>query len=256
VRHYNARNDPLANATRKLVVWTRVLAGAAVVSLIVAGVSLCAAFLQWGALRRADDTTREAFTAVQRAFVTVGDLAIAPVVGDQGKTDLWQVTPIIENSGNTPTKNLRYLFSTSIADAKYFKDAPYINLVCAGGIPISNLVPDFNHVVIGPKSKLPTTFFNAPGVSSGTVEQVRAGNSFVIVQGVIRYDDILSDTAHHITRSCFLFDRRQTIIKPDDPLSFSMCSLYNCADEECEREERERPERLIKLGKPWTDECH
>jgi hypothetical protein len=64
--------------------------------------------------------SREAYTSVQRAFVFVKELQFTTRTGTDplnpgNYPELWWFSPIIENSGNTPTKSLQVLFIASCA---------------------------------------------------------------------------------------------------------------------------------------------
>jgi hypothetical protein len=70
-------------------------------------------YWQWSAMTESNKINREAFTSVQRAFVTVASfdtpVRLSEIPGkpsEQFKT--WWFIPNIKNSGNTPTKNMKY----------------------------------------------------------------------------------------------------------------------------------------------------
>ena len=50
------------------------------------------------------ETNREALTSVQRAFVVFRSFSATPVHRQSTNLDTWEVAPIIDNSGNTPTR--------------------------------------------------------------------------------------------------------------------------------------------------------
>src|SRR5437868_2262772 len=70
----------------------------------------CTANNQLAALIEGNRINREAFTAVQRAFIVVSPNShqIAPMPGTSENGAL-VFTPIIKNSGNTPTKDLEII---------------------------------------------------------------------------------------------------------------------------------------------------
>src|SRR5438552_18731965 len=57
---------------------------------------------------RTDETTREALVSVQRAFVFPRTIELVPTKNDAGDAVVsWFFYPVWENSGNTPTIDLR-----------------------------------------------------------------------------------------------------------------------------------------------------
>jgi len=65
------------------------------------------------------------------------------------------------------------------------------------------------------------------------------GKKFLYYAGRADYQDIFDDTVMHKTMFCFQLVIEHNIEK-GQRLSGAMCPVFNCADEECERQQRER----------------
>jgi hypothetical protein len=179
--------------------------------------------------------TREAFVADKRAFVfakgIVGIYEADPVSGHFN----WRVAPVWENSGDTPTRDLR------IYTDGWFSNAP---------IPA-----DFNFNTITPPVQ-PANGLLGPKVSNNggqyphfphqaaltpqDILDVQTGRKFFYVWRWARYRDILPDTPEHITRFCWrvLFTGSPFAFNPlVNANGVTVSNHYenrgNCTDEEC-----------------------
>jgi hypothetical protein len=217
----NERN--MVRATQRLSYFTAAL-------VIVAILSFVASLLQWDAIRSSDKTTRESFALVQRAFITVKELKFTPHHGDNNKIVSWSYSPVIENSGSTPTKNLEFITASglgskgTIGEANEF--APDPDTMFERGYKIRS--------IIGPHAI--GDFFNdrTKGIPLIAFEKIQDGGVFQVVLGSIHYKDIFDDEKIHITKYCFII-----LVLRDDagviiPRSIR-CERWNCADEECDK---------------------
>jgi hypothetical protein len=163
-----------------------------------------------------------AYTAVQRAFITMGDLRIEKTpdlipgpIGSKGvaATYYWKLTPVAQNSGNTPTR-----FASALALAT----SPPVELV--GGFPgqavvgsrydslVQPINPDMFNVfppiklIIGPHSSAPIGGNGIPieGLKSFHEVQTSKGVGWYIY-GVIHYFDLFPHTSEHVTKYCYDF---------------------------------------------------
>jgi hypothetical protein len=232
-------SDPLVNVTRKLVIWTRVIA-------VVGVLSICAAVLQWRALLRTDETTRESFSAVQRAFITVTDVSVSRGNPDRypggiQQSKFWMIGPIIENSGNTPTEHLRWMNALSVTlSPEQDADKVAVDIEKNASADPS----PWNYGILGPKAKMTLDYAGNPAflsdqVISGLPELDRK-NGKILWQGVIRYHDIFPDTPEHLTKFCYFVRADRADAEGNGRIGtpyLTQCGGHtNCADDECKQE--------------------
>ena len=213
----------LETVTNKLVIWTRVLA-------VVGIFSLFASVLQWCALLRTDETTRESFTAVQRAFVNVsehkiekGKILPGPPGNPGTKESAWWFTPMIQNTGNTPTKNMHFL-PIAWCGPPGFSLGPMQAFGCEA-TPLLPTDPDnffqdrsTGHAVLGPHSIIPIggVGIPVPAIESLGIAQRTTGGEWFIF-GVIHYNDILPYTREHVTKYCFVINANNFVLGEIQP---------------------------------------
>jgi hypothetical protein len=186
--------------------------------------------------RESNEISRTAYTATQRAFVTVTDVKLVPSFQETGDVDIWHFAPIIENSGNTPTKNLRYLTGSGVqavgTDAQTFARNVFSSLKHSG-LPSSVFRSGLPRAVLGPKTQMSVHSYTG-GMGEQVMNPVWSGNGVAVAAGFVEYDDVFSSTDHHVTEYCFIIGPQS---KPKDTsVTFTLCQNHNCADEECEHE--------------------
>jgi hypothetical protein len=183
-------------------------------------------------IRQTAEATKESFAAVQRAFVTAKQLGwdgdIAPT------NELFYF--VLENSGNTPTRNLEVYVSFQF-DINEINSPPSPNRVrpiFAPDDPIpyfESVKRDFppQPVVIAPKGLVPINFGGPTKSQLDNMAKVRADG---YVFGVAYYDDVFKDSTRHTSKFCFVVQP----VKDGDrtKLVSGLCQHWNCADEECE----------------------
>src|SRR5438552_14470530 len=83
------------------------------ITLLVATITMVAviyyAFIarrQWEASIEANKTAARGFVSTQRPYVNVTGLDITPIPDTAGRLAFWRISPVVQNSGNTPTRNL------------------------------------------------------------------------------------------------------------------------------------------------------
>jgi hypothetical protein len=190
-------------------------------------VAACVGIAQWNALKRTDESTRESFTAVQRAFVFGKELII---VHDTGILGYWRFAVAVQNSGNTPTKAMDYMTISDSAPPidpedvfrrtpKYvYGVEPSINYRRSGDL----LGPRDDFVLVGSETGLPQS----------AVAQMADSRTDYYVRGVIHYRDVFRDTPEHITKFCYAaipYKSGQEV-----KVRYERCLYWNCADEDCE----------------------
>lgn len=196
---------------------TVVIAVATIVTIVVAGLQLCA-------LWQAEATTR----SIQRPFVTASKLSI-----EYDGKGYWFFRVLAQNSGNTPTKNLRYILTASQSPSDpgpIFNDPP-------GDVSIFRSI-------IGPKTT--TNILGLSGLPATTIEKLANGRSNWYLYGVFHYQDWFNDRSHYATKFCFA---AIPFIEGDKVrVSYEPCIYWNCADDECETDSREYQRELKKLN--------
>jgi hypothetical protein len=184
---------------------------------------------------------REAFVSTQRAFITVSQVKIEMrdglVPGETGKpgtkVQYWWFTPEIENSGNTPTKNLRYRPIASCGP-RALALGPKQAFYCPTDISGPEDPDDPSHdtlvpakSVLGPHAKIP---IGGVGVLPGFLQEISNTGFKWYIYGSIHYNDIFVNSESHVTKYCFGISLTDlTEMKP----GYGLCEHWNCADDEC-----------------------
>lgn len=172
------------------------------------------------------DSANQTNIATQRAFVVVNGLEIK-----RGDDDVWNITPIIKNSGNTPTKGMIY---TGIFVQLLGERGPIFNnnivLPNTPGDPASVFYELGFHddgqglVVLGPQAVLPFSP-SKQILSQSMIDRMKnLGYTKFIGSGAIVYSDIFPHSKRHITKYCYT----ATTEGVD-----GVCGHWNCADDEC-----------------------
>jgi len=208
------------------------------VIMIATVVNVCVAARQWQAMLKSNSISREAYTTVQRAFVTVRKLDFISFKDAGGKITAWAYAPIIKNSGTTPTQNFEYVFGSAGFSNQGFENVT--NVISDQKFDPERLFERGYKTksIVGPQD----TFDIAQppeGIPNSAFGSINSGDVFQVVIGTIHYDDIFSNTPHHRTMYCFVIrtNRDQTgSIVP----SAVRCPRWNCAGDECKEQEGEK----------------
>jgi len=220
-------------------------------------------------------TTRESYTTTQRAFVTVSGVEAHST--PRGSDPLFMMTPIIENSGATPTNRLEYSYSigpVGMRPTPWLKEFyPGVKVPLAPSDPeflfkmmmdAREKVPNFTNDdfprrdIVGPKSRISV---DSPSIqlAESNIKCYSAMGLEYVISGVIQYYDIFPKSPMHQTKFCF-------IIYPSTDSSgvfqprYSHCSHWNCADDECKIDEasyyRDVSAAFAKAGKSMPPDFH
>ena len=105
---------------------------------------------------QANEISRQSFSAVQRAFITVTDVSVHRGSADRfpggvPQNKFWMILPIIENSGNTPTVNLCWMNALSITTGP--EQNPDVFAVDIEKSSSADPSP-WNYGILGPKAKM------------------------------------------------------------------------------------------------------
>jgi hypothetical protein len=199
---------------------------------------------QIAASQQANEISRQSFSAVQRAFITVTDVSVRRGSADRypggiPQNQFWMILPTIENSGNTPTVNLRWMNALSITTGP--EQNPDVFAVDIEKRPSADPSP-WNYGILGPKAKMTLDYGgNRVFLYEGTIAalaELDHWQSKMMCQGVIRYQDIFSDTSEHLTKFCYLVradrsDGNDVTSGTGAPYLTQCGGHTNCADDEC-----------------------
>lgn len=184
---------------------------------------------QWQAMIESNKITKAGYSAGNRSFVISDSVQIITYGAHDpddkdGSNQIWIVTPIIENTGNSPTKFLTFstdvkIGATPMTAEEFEKLNPYGEA--------------FSSSTIGPKSEITGSFgFLRPPQLS----QLMQRKAWVGYAGVVRYHDVFGEP--HLTEFCF-----NTVFVPINFSSFPVgqpiklksvpCMRHNCSDDEC-----------------------
>jgi hypothetical protein len=165
---------------------------------------------------------REQLVSSSRAFVVFAGLNAFAFNSPGDGLLKWNIAPIIENSGNTPTVGLKAKATSCFRKDDLPRDFSFPD-------PATESVP----IVLGPRQKSALGSFEIPGVF---LPQIEAGTAKVYIYGWGTYADIIKKwDDHHITKFCYLLNKFRG--RPDDAnsrIGYAPCWTHNCADAECD----------------------
>jgi len=185
--------------------------------------------------------SRESFASVQRAFITVSSFE-TPVrfgSGFASETKYWFIIPNIKNSGNTPTKNMRYFITASCPAELDIGMGANMSIDCDFTRPPEPIDPDdllkrpgFKDkapaAILGPQTAIPLTGI---GITEKSVRAIQNGFP-LFVWGIVYYNDIFPKSQLHVTKFCYqvgvsISDKKEI------GFIYAFCKHWNCADDEC-----------------------
>jgi hypothetical protein len=201
--------------------------------------------------------SRESFTSVQRAFITIDGLDISAIKSvEGGEITHWMFKTIIKNSGNTPTKDMRWAHGGEAAGpvGEPIRTAPGMPLPTTAHDPdmmydnIIHMRQYAPRALLGPQTKLPIEV-GGFGIPLIELRKISKGEAVYFIVASIHYHDVFKGSPEHITKSCF---RIGAAIESDDTIkpSYGLCPHWNCADDECENDRREYEEEMAAKSKP------
>jgi hypothetical protein len=239
-----------------------------------AGVGVAAIFYATRDAHDQRDATREAFTAVQRAYIIVTELSRMVTNYPDGKTSI-EYSPTVINVGTTQTRDLSaielgpqsiqgifYEGHPSLAQRRHFCVAEEL------GIPpdpddifIDNSLftrltglQKF-HAIVGPKQPLKLPQSSRPNFAVWAQNGKVAGDfippkGWGYFFGEIIYNDVFPKTKNHITKYCF---KITGIGGKEGPLLIDPCVHWNCADDECQSDKERYEAEAAKVAA--TSKC-
>jgi hypothetical protein len=165
--------------------------------------------------------TKDALIYTQRAFVFVRNGQIA--IGKDFKTDKvknFKVSVTWENSGDTPTKNMRMMINRFVTPEPLPDDFDF---------------PDYEigdiHTLLGPKSTISSVPLE---ISTEEMRAVREDESHLYVWGWAEYGDVFPGTKRHRTEFCQKWWVGGDLINASKfSAGFTWYHQHNGADGEC-----------------------
>jgi hypothetical protein len=231
-----ATTDPITRYTLWLVILTAVLAAANIGLWIYAGRQasdinqyVVATRNTASAARESAEIARTALTRGSRAFIIPKDLTFFWHPNETTGKFWWELAPIWENAGQTPTRDMRINVNS------YFESS---QLPADFGFPPApgESVPLF----IGPKA---TAGGDSIIKTGEELLAVRDGQKYFYIWGWAKYRDVFDGTPNHLTRFAWRISIFGDPTRPQDASNVvryfaKLVPRHNCVDEECERQGR------------------
>jgi hypothetical protein len=189
----------------------------------------------WEESKNATKVAERAMVAGERAFVFAQNVSPFWERHDELGQYHWRFRPILENSGDTPTKGMTMYTRCGLFDAPLPIGFDFDATQTKCGVA---LIPPRTTTMGGLAPEPPQ-----PAISPQEIVDVQAGKKFLYVWGWARYWDVFPNTERHITRFCW------AITPIGDPFAYipgkvppelgglGFPSIHhregNCADDEC-----------------------
>jgi hypothetical protein len=186
---------------------------------------------QWQVMKQSTDIAERALVAGQRAYVSVTFKAVAHMDGETSKITDYAFTPIWQNDGNTPTRDMRNHVSIRLFEGPIPRNWDVRDIWSDGVSP-----DEGNRVALG---IAPGRFLEGQSIAVSLDEMVKivSETKTALLWGWAEYDDVFPKTKKHVTRFAVQIAAAGN---PHDhqQLNFTYIFLpnYNCSDEECERQ--------------------
>jgi hypothetical protein len=173
--------------------------------------------------------------ASQRAFITAKGVEFEPVSFLGKKGIFWIATPVLENSGNSPTADL--IAITHCAPSFEAMNDPS-TMEKTNPLYASRTL-DFRHMVFGPKQVSAGGFCAVSSLNA--LFSMVPGEIHLYVYGTVAYHDIFDSEHWHETYYCFdsmNFALGDDANNPKMTAFTVACRSRNCVDEECSTDQR------------------
>ena len=179
---------------------------------------------QLSAMQRQNQDGRDAFIISNRAFVFLSRYELNPILREDGSVAKWEVNPIFENTGPTPTKNLVIKINSQLIPV-----APPDN-----EFPVDQEGPLNHGSMIRPHA---TATIEGPVITVEQIDQIVAGRQRFYIWGWAEYRDVFANTKCHRIRffnSMKVFGDYRRRPGPDGiPLRMPVIGVFNDPDDEC-----------------------
>jgi hypothetical protein len=181
------------------------------------------------AAKKSAEIAERALIAGQRAFVSVYFEASAHKSIQTGKITNWSFTPVWQNPGDTPTRDMQNHINIRRFDGPLPSDWNFPDLWDGGTSPEDRLSTPLG---IAPKGNV-----RGQTVGNFSIDQMQEiidGTRQLYMWGWATYNDVFPETSKHVTRFAV------QILAGGDPtdkdrtsFTFRFIRKYNCSDEEC-----------------------
>jgi hypothetical protein len=207
-------------------------------TLIAVIVYACIASHQLTAMLDANTINHAALVATQRAYVSVTGLNIEQSQFNP-KLVTYIVSPIIVNSGNTPTKNLWFTAVMGTPPVPVDKEPTIQDLTGA----------THNFGTLGARQEVRDLIKQPIPTEYATILRQSFAHKHIPIYGAIVYEDGISDPPIlHIRRYCYSL-YVNPYFTPPTSFSYVMCGgRSNCEDEECD-EATQQQMKVIRAAK-------
>jgi hypothetical protein len=205
-----------------------------VLTLLVVSIYTRIAYHQWNAMLQSNQINHAALVATQRAYISVTGLHIEKSTFNP-KLVSYIVSPVVVNSGNTPTKNLWWtaVVGTPPLDVDH---EPTVEDLATASHNYGTLAArqEVNDLI---KQPIPTEY-------AATLRQSNS-QKHIPIYGAIVYEDGISDPpVIHVRRYCYSL-YVNPYFTPPTGFSYVMCGgRSNCEDGECDAETQEQMKKI------------
>jgi len=217
---YEGSRQDQANHDRKTLFWGRVAGIGVAVYTGMTAVIVGAAI--YSAMQAQDSAVaaREANNVGQGPFVTFTGLRIdQQTLGKPGLPYVW-FTALVQNSGNTPTKDMKYVVESGRAEPGD-PEQLYQHPTAIAFSQRITLPPHFNGPLALPISGIPQSAFKTMVDEHG----------WYFVYGTAHYRDRFTNSKEHVSKFCFAVGAN---ISDASQPAYTPCRFWNCTDDDCE----------------------
>jgi hypothetical protein len=236
---YQGKQEGAESGKRRRENWT--IGSLFATALVTIALAVIAA-LQWITLEKTDHTLKDTLASsniTNRPFVFAKGVTIDASV----MRGYWTFAIPVENSGNTPTREMDSLTISSQAPPSdpedIFVRTPESAYDAPGIIPQrwggSLLGPKAQTHLLGSQTGLPVT----------TVSKMAEDRQNYYISGVIHYRDAFAGTPGHVTKFCYAVIPFKE--GTETRVNYDRCLYWNCADEDC-KADRERYDHDLKIA--------
>ncbi len=236
-KNQNSVGDEKARQEKQLVMDTARIADYTGYLVWVTAGLLTAAIFQFGAfyvqlryMGRGLKDSGAQHAAANKAFVFIKGFRCVPTSSKANVDDVefWQILPIIENSGSTPTRRMISFTSAVVRDAELPTEYDFPD------IPWGGSVVRLSRDAIGPHSQLNGGPYP---ISIDDVVAVSKRVKFFYIWGWFDYDDVFQGTQRHRTEFCF---QMSVVLNPRsakniDAIAMHVHDRHNNTESECLR---------------------
>jgi hypothetical protein len=193
------------------------------------------ALIQWSAMRKSNDISREALQSVQSALIYFREFSVVPLIAPTGDLASVLIMPNIENGGATPAKEVVSQVNCGVTDSGMPTDYVFRDQWC-GDSPAPP--QEQAALVIMPKQEVGTG--PAITINPTTLKAIVDHTKYFYLWGRITYRDVFKNTRKHVVQYCRTISYLSSMAltaKNGAQVSMIIGSCpnrtYDCLDEGC-----------------------